>query len=889
MATLSSTRQPLLWAALAYAAGILLANYLWRPPLWWLLAAVVFTLAAAWFRAPQGWRNVFARASAIVALAALGAWSLQASETGSVHPDLSPFLDQPVVVTGHVVRDGVLHGSGKWQSQSMDIETETIEVSGATTAVTAGLRLTVYGQTPAPEEEDASADEAATFALPPVFTYGQRLRFPISLRAPRNFQNPGSWDYRSYLLRQGIVASGSVAAKNIAILPGLSGSPLPRWCSRARRAVQEKIHLLWPRNKVTSATDGTANFRDDDQAALFDAMLIGERSLVDRETSAAWQRTGLYHLLVVSGLKVGILAFFVFGLSRWLRCGQWTASIATIAVAAGYAWLTELGTPVLRAVLMLAVFLVTRLLFRQRMLLNALGAAALVLLVADPRALSDSSFQLTFLAVLAIAGLAVPIFERTSQPYRRGLRCLHSPAYDISLPPRVAQFRLDLRLLSARMAALLPAQRQAAQRWTLWLAGHSLGLAINIYEVMVISAVAQVATTLPMAFYFHRATVVGLAANTLALPLTGILMTSSAVALGLAFVWLPLAKVPALLAGWSLAATTTVVRVLGGMRLADFRMATPSPTQLLVATSALAVALLLMRRRAVLALLGLALLLGTTLWITLAPPPAQLQPGVMEVTAIDVGQGDSLLVVTPEGRTLLIDAGGPLGPFQSNLDFGENVVAPYLWSRGITHLDALVLTHPHSDHMGGMPSVLTIFHPQELWLSTAQAAPQLARLRSLANSMGVHEVTRILGERFTFGGADFEVLAPPADWQATTEARNNDSLVLRISYRHTSALLTGDVETKVARYLAQQQPRADLLKVAHHGGLSSTTPELLEVVHPRFAVISVGAHNHFHHPRFEVLERLQQAHVVTYRTDVTGAVTFTLDGNRVTAKPAILN
>src|SRR5271166_5391538 len=179
-------------------------------------------------------------------------------------------------------------------------------------------------------------------------------------------------------------------------------------------------------------------------------MVIGEAAFIDRDTRIEFQRSGTYHILVVSGMNVTILAFVIFWTLRRLRLGDISATVLTILFCVAYALLTEVGAPVWRATLMCAIYLVTRLLYRDRAMLNALGAAALGLLVLDPRQLFTASFQMTFLCVLIVAAVGVPLVERTSRLYRRALAHWDSDDYGGLLPPRIAQFRLDLRLLAAR-------------------------------------------------------------------------------------------------------------------------------------------------------------------------------------------------------------------------------------------------------------------------------------------------------------------------------------------------------------------------------------------------------------------------------------------------------
>lgn len=740
------------------------------------------------------------------------------------------------IVTAHVTHEGEIRpGSYGGSRQSIDVETEEVNASGTTRKIRAGLRLGAYSK-----EADPEYEEDGVSAPMRPFRYGERLRFPVKLRAPRNFRNPGAFDYRGYLADNGIVVLGSAQAAKIELLPGFVGRHIEQWRERIHQSIVRKIHALW------SADD----------AALMDAAVIGESAFLTPETKTDFQRSGTYHILVVSGMNVSILAFVVFWVMRRLRMGDGVASALTVLLCTAYAFVTDVGPPVWRAVLMLTVYLGVRLLYRERSMLNAVGAAALALMVVDPKVFLGPSFQLTFLAVFLVAAIAVPLLERTSQPYLRGLRYLESRDFDRTLPARVAQMRLDLRLIAEKLERLIDRWERARKLARQLLSWTARG-ALNVYELLCVSMLMQLGMALPMAYYFHRATVMGIPANALAVPLTELLMPTTVLAVALGYLSVAAAKIPALVAGMARHGITGSVRWLGGFRIADHRVAMPELSTILMAGAALAVAMALVWRRKLACAVGLAALGASGLWISATEPRPQVREHAMEATAIDVGQGDSILVVSPEGKTLLVDAGGAAGGQQSEFDYGENVVSPYSWARGISKIDVVAITHAHSDHIGGMHSVLNNFRPHELGVGALPQSASIDALMNYAARLGIHVVRHSDGEVLELGGMQAEVFSPPASWTASAQAKNNDSLVLRVRYRDSSALLEGDAERVVEqRMIATYDLHADLLKVGHHGSNTSSSQELVNAVHPHWAVISVGAHNPFGHPRMDVLRRL---------------------------------
>jgi competence protein ComEC len=715
-------------------------------------------------------------------------------------------------------------------------------------------------------------------APPPSIHAGDEVAVLTEAKRPQVFKDEGAFDRRAYLAQQNIDLVATLRAPELIERIASSSPTIGTVLARARRRLRDEIDELFA---------GTPQV-----AGVLRAMLLGDRSFVDREEGADFQKTGVFHVLVVAGLHVGALAFALYWVGRRLRLSRMWTVLFTITLLSAYVAVVEQRAPVLRAAMMAAIVVLGGFFFRRLELLNSAALAALILLAARPLALRDSSFQLTFVAIGCIAGLALPWLEKTVQPYVSALRGWRDVTRDAAHEPRATQFRIDLRSLTQWFSAPLP-KRLGKPAGDVVVGG--LSLTFRVWELLVLTVALQTGMLPLMARDFHRIPLTAPIVNLAAVPLTGVIVPLGFLTLACGLILPTVGKLLSVPLAWLTGLLLHFVQWFAHFPRWSYRIPGP-PLWLILLFFALAILLVVVMRlehslrvNVVWGLRGV--FIACALTVAAYPFGERWTKGKLELTVLDVGQGDSLFVVSPGGKKLLIDGGGAFGGFpgheeQHGVDPGEEAVSPYLWSRGFQRLDVVALTQAHQDHLGGLTAILDNFRVAKLWIGREVSIPALARLEELARKRKIPIEHALRGKSFHWDGVDGDFLWPEiASEMVAPSAMNNDSLVLRMQYGNETFLLPGDAEKQVEReILSENSPeamRSDVLKVGHHGSKNSTTPEFLAVVQPRFGIISAGEDNLFGHPSQELLERLENAGVRILRTDRDGAVHVVTDGARL--------
>ncbi len=689
---------------------------------------------------------------------------------------------------------------------------------------------------------------------------GDKVRFEkVRLKIPRNFKNPGRFDYRSYLNSKGIHLIGNVSNPKTFIRLGQFNLP---------------FHYAFPQQLRERMLASLSKLFPEDEGKLLQAMVFGMKDSLSPEIKEAYIATGLAHLTAVSGLHIGFVAsafyFLIMPLVFYMlyrfkpdsaragHSGKWTAFLCLIPVLL---YMIVVGAKVssLRAGIMISAFLIAIIINRKNSLFNAFLSAAFFILLWKPESLIAPGFQLSFLAVAGILWVIHLLTEMGDDPLSK----LGEPPWHQKLLGKESH-PLKSGPIKSRLKKIF--------------IGSTL-----------ISFTVTLATLPVLLFNFNRISLVGAFLNLFLVPLAALLIPGVLLVTCIGMVSQSLALLPAIPFLYLTKLFLIIPQYIAEFPWASIYLATP-PAIWIVFYFALLLsagyALLHKVRHKEFSStfkVGWGVAAVITLAMLIWPRTFHLPQKELTVNVLDIGQGESIFIEFPNGKTLIMDGGGF---YKNSLDVGKVVIAPFLWNRGIDRIDYMVATHSDNDHIRGLDSVLDLF-PVKTFLTFGDniAGFRMKRLYAKAKEKNAQLVSLKRGQAFQIGETELIPLHPDPNESLEENARRVDndlSLVLRLDYQSFSMLFTGDIGNKVEEKLVKLYPdlEVDVLKSPHHGSRFSNSESFIEATRPGAVVFSSGYLNRMKHPHPETLKRYNKAGVKIYRTDLNGAVQIISNGQK---------
>ncbi|MDF2521292.1 MAG: internalization-related competence protein ComEC/Rec2 [Clostridia bacterium] len=640
--------------------------------------------------------------------------------------------------------------------------------------------------------------------------FGDRIRMYAELEPAAKTRNFGDFEFDKYYQSKNIYMRAN-PQKIIRLAENKAGM-LSQLLYSGRQRIRNIIYRAMP----------------EQEADILYGILTGDKSEIDEEVMNLFSVTGLAHLLSVSGLHIGFLVLIVTYILKPFKLKEKTGSIITFFAALFYILLIGAPIPALRALLMFAVLLGSKLWGQEYDLNTSASFAVIVLLLYNPLFIHDPSFIISFACIYAISFLQQPI---------------------------------SIRL------AFLPS----------WLRS-SLSLSFAVW----------IGITPVLAHYFNYVSIINILLNVAAVPLAFVITLAGFAAVLVGMV-LPFASVFIFSVSYYFIRLLYFISEQASMLPgAGFQVPDPAWYSYLLYYGA---AFMLVEgfwkyrstafKRRYSAALGGALALILLL---------NLLPGrTLSINYIDVGQGDCSVVRTPNKSTIVIDGGGNASWQTGSYDIGQRLTVPALLNLGIWKVDTIIISHVHDDHIGGTLAILESFKVDRVVLPEISQYPageyasdNYNRLLELCSKKKVPISYLKKGDRIVLSkGLTLDVLGPELPYIINTDSDvNNNSLVLKLRYKDFDALFTGDIQQEGEQRISKEKQDVDVLKVSHHGSPYSSTKKFLDLVKPEFSIISVGK-NIYGHPSEEAIERLHQAGSIVYRTDKSGGVMITTDGERM--------
>ena len=635
------------------------------------------------------------------------------------------------------------------------------------------------------------------------YSYGTIVKTRGVLKLPQPNRNPGGFNYREYLERRAIYTVINVEENQTTKVGIKPGNILLKNGIEIRDRIADLSYVL-----------------NQNEGGLFRAIILGDKSGINHEDRQVYQGLGVMHIFAVSGLHVGFVMFLLLSLTSIFPMPKNTANVFILLCLLIYCAATGFSSPVMRASIMLGIYLWGRENWSNVQTANSLFLAALFLLLLNPLMIFDAGFQLTFAATAFIIFLT-PILK-TNKYLGNSLIAVPIAAWLGTLPLTTYYFNTftPLGIILALPAGLM--------------AGGAVIIGfISLILDFLSSAISQFLMISVGGIIFYSNHLLQLFSK---LPLIGEGINIATPKLPTIFLYY---------FGFVMAFIAYYHRYNPHLRYFIIKKYKPI----------------------------IALILGC---LVILLSFQVFAPSYLEVVFLDVGQGDCIFIKTPNGRVVLIDGGGVSG----TNNYGDLVVIPFLKHLGIRKVDVVINTHPHADHLAGLYPVLEKY-PVGLTLIPAGFEDEYGPFVNLIESRGLDYSYGKRAQSITLdSNIRLNILHPTSDYPASLGA-NNNSIVVELEYNDVSLLFTGDIEMDAINHMLPITTQSNVLKFPHHGGSGSFNTGYLAKINPEVVAIQVGENNSFGHPGRNVLEYFEAKGISVYRNDLHGAITIYSRGQRI--------
>ncbi len=635
------------------------------------------------------------------------------------------------------------------------------------------------------------------------FRPGDRIEAYAKMKIPRSFANPGAFDYISYLESDGIYLVGYIKSTKLLSL------------KKNRNWKWNAIMAEW-RQKIAFQVQNMCRLKEEyrEMGSFILAITIGNREDFKKETKRLLIRGGLYHIVAISGLHVGFIAFLIFRFLSFFKCPDRWSSLLTALILLTYLPLTGGRGSALRATTMAVFYLIGRTIHRKSHILTSIFLSAFLLLLKKPSFLYDPGFQLTYAATFSI----------------------------------VLFYPLLLKMIS----------------WS------------NIFcSSIFLTVSAQIGVFPILAYHFNTVVWISLLTNILIIPLMVIIIPFSfglELSLFINDSFSYLFAFPLMILIKSIFSVATIYN---SMPFLSYRIPAP-PIFIIVMYYFFTWGLHTLRTKYLKASFFI-LFLSSLILISIHPFSPKIKE-LSEITFIDVGQGESALITSPDGYCMLIDGGGRWG---DRFDAGEMVISKFLWHKKLKKIDCVILSHLHADHAGGVPSLIENFRIKEIIISEVEKQEKLfSEIKNICLKRGTK--IHLIREDLIQHHDHFTLELFHIDLEKGQPMKENErSLIAKITCGKVRFLFTGDAPSSIEMAILESRRdiNSEILKIGHHGSNDATTQSFLEAVDPAVCIVSCGAYNRWGHPMPQVLERIDQIGARLYRTDKDGAVTILTNGS----------